>query len=89
MGPPSPALGRSWGKVLLCHKGLGGVFCVSGPKGLGLSTEGSWVSWSTGWSTFFWRNWPLGHSWFDPSCTVVPSHSSALLGILFPLLSTS
>ena len=24
----------------------------------------------------------LGHSWFDPSCTVVPSHSSALLGIL-------
>ena len=32
MGPPSPALGRSWGKVLLCHKGLGGVFCVSGPR---------------------------------------------------------
>ena len=29
--PPSPALRRSWGKVLLCHKGLGGVFCVSGP----------------------------------------------------------
>ena len=32
MGPPSPALGRSWGKVLVCHKGLGGVFCVSGPS---------------------------------------------------------
>ena len=32
MGPPSPALGRSWGKVLLCHKGLGGVFCVSGAR---------------------------------------------------------
>ena len=29
--PPSPALRRSWGKVLVCHKGLGGVFCVSGP----------------------------------------------------------
>ena len=39
--PPSPALRRSWGKVLVCHKGLGGVFCVSGPdvcqpKALGL-----------------------------------------------------
>ena len=62
MGPPSPALGRSWGKVLLCHKGLGGVFCVSGPgvcqpKALGRSTS---------WSTFFWRNWPsLSHSWLD------------------------
>ena len=30
--PPSPALRRSWGKVLVCHKGLGGVFCVSGPR---------------------------------------------------------
>ena len=63
--PPLPAR-RSWGKVLLCHKGLGGVFCVSGPKGLGLSTEGSWVSWSTGWSIFFGCNWPLSHSWLDP-----------------------
>ena len=39
--PPSPALRRSWGKVLVCQKGLGGVFCVSGPdvcqpKALGL-----------------------------------------------------
>ena len=83
--PSSPALG-SWGKDPDCHKGLGGVFCVSGPRGL--STEGSWVSWSTSWSIFFWRNWHLSHSWFDPSCTVVPSHSSALLGILFPLFSS-
>ena len=31
--PPSlPAL-SSWGKDLVCHKGLGGVFCVSGPRG--------------------------------------------------------
>ena len=30
--PPSPALRRSWGKVFVCHKGLGGVFCVSGPR---------------------------------------------------------
>ena len=29
---PSPLALRSWGKVLLCHKGLGGVFCVSGPR---------------------------------------------------------
>ena len=30
--PPSSPARRSWGKVLLCHKGLGGVFCVSGPR---------------------------------------------------------
>ena len=29
--PSSPALG-SWGKDPDCHKGLGGVFCVSGPR---------------------------------------------------------
>ena len=46
--PPSPALRRSWGKVLVCHKGLGGVFCVSGPdvcqpKGLVYQLENLWV----------------------------------------------
>ena len=45
--PPLPAR-RSWGKVLLCHKGLGGVFCVSGPdvcqpKGLVYQLENLWV----------------------------------------------
>ena len=86
--PPSPLALGTWAKDLHCYNGLGGVFCVSGSRGLGLLTEGSWVSWSTGWSTIFWRNWHLSHSWLDPSCTVVPSHSSALLGILFPLFST-
>ena len=38
---PSLPVSSSWGKVLVCHKGLGGVFCVSGPdvcppKALGL-----------------------------------------------------
>ena len=40
---------------------------------LGLSTEGSWVSWSTGWSRIFGCNWHLSHSWFAPvglSCQV-------------------
>ena len=40
---------------------------------LGLSTEGSWVNWSTSWSRVFWRNWHLSHSWFVPmdlSCQV-------------------
>ena len=46
--PQSPALRRSWGKVLVCHKGLGGVFCVSGPdvcqpKGLVYQLENLWV----------------------------------------------
>ena len=46
--PPSPALRRSWGKVLVCHKGLGGVFCVSGPdvcppKGPVYQLENLWV----------------------------------------------
>ena len=83
--PPSPALRRSWGKVLLCHKGLGGVFCVSGPG----VCQPKALGWSTSWRIFG-CNWPLSHSWFDPSCTVVPSHSSALLScILFPLFSTS
>ena len=86
MGPPSPALGRSWGKVLLCHKGLGGVFCVSGPRVCQPKALGR----STSWSTFFWRNWPQSFLVGHPSCTVVPSHSSTVLfGILFPLFSTS
>ena len=29
---------------------------------LGLSTDGSWVSWSTGWSRIFGCNWHLSHS---------------------------
>ena len=73
--PPSPALRRSWGKVLVCHKGLGGVFCVSGPR----VCQPKALGWSTSWRIFG-CNWPLSHSWLDhPSCTVVPSHSSALL----------
>ena len=71
---------RTWSatRVLVVYfacQGLRGWVCQ--PKALG---------WSTGWSRIFGCNWPLGHSWFDPSCTVVPSHSSALLGILFPPL---
>ena len=31
-----------------------------------MSTEGSWVNWSTGWSMIFGCNWPLSHSWLDP-----------------------
>ena len=84
--PPSPALRRSWGKVLVCHKGLGGVFCVSGPR----VCQPKALGWSTSWRIFG-CNWPLSHSWLDnPSCTVVPSHSSTLLFCsLFPLFSTS
>ena len=81
--PPLPAL-RSWGKVLVCHKGLGGVFCVSGPdvcqpKGLVYQLENLWVQLAS-------QSFLVGH----PSCTVVPSHSSTLLFCsLFPLFSTS
>ena len=81
--PPLPAL-RSWGKVLLCHKGLGGVFCVSGPgvcqpKGPVYQLEYLLLAQLAS------QSFLVGH----PSCTVVPSHSSALLSILFPLFSTS
>ena len=76
--PPSPALRRSWGKVLVCHKGLGGVFCVSGPdvcqpKGSRLvyQLENLWVQLTS-------QSFLVGH----PSCTVVPSHSSALLFLI-------
>ena len=77
--PPSPALRRSWGKVLVCHKGLGGVFCVSGPdvcqpKGLVYQLENLWVQLAS-------QSFLVGH----PSCTV--SHSSTLLFCsLFPPL---
>ena len=46
--PPSPALRRSWGKVLVCHKGLGGVFCVSGPR----VCQPKALGWSTSWRIF-------------------------------------
>ena len=58
--PPSPALRRSWGKVLVCHKGLGGVFCVSGPR----VCQPKALGWSTSWRIFG-CNWPLSHSWLD------------------------
>ena len=77
--PPSPALRRSWGKVLVCHKGLGGVFCVSGPdvcqpKGSGpvYQLENLWVQLALS----------VIPGWTAPSCTVVPSHSSALLVLI-------
>ena len=85
MGPPSSALGRSWGKVLLCHKGLGGVFCVSGPhvcqpKGPVYQLEYLLLAQLAS------QSFLVGL----PSCTVVPSHSSPLLScILFPLFSPS
>ena len=51
-------------------------------KGVGcLSTEGSRPVYRLEY-LLFGAIGILGHSWFDPSCTVVPSHSSALLGIL-------
>ena len=58
--PPLPALRRSWGKVLVCHKGLGGVFCVSGPH----VCQPKALGWSTSWRIFG-CNWPLSHSWLD------------------------
>ena len=75
--PQSPALRRSWGKVLVCHKGLGGVFCVSGPdvcqpKGLVYQLENLWVQLALS----------VIPGWTAPSCTVVPSHSSALLVLI-------
>ena len=75
--PPSPALRRSWGKVLVCHKGLGGVFCVSGPdvcqpKGSGpvYQLENLWVQLALS----------VIPGWTTPSGAV--SHSSALLGLI-------
>ena len=91
--PSSPALG-SWGKDPDCHKGLGGVFCVSGPRGL--STEGSWVSWSTSWRIFG-CNWPsqsflvglppvvlLCQVTLQPSFLVFSSPSCPRVGSCFP-----
>ena len=86
MGPPSPALGRSWGKVLLCHKGLGGVFCVSGPNVCQPKGPVYQLEYLLLVQLAFSQSFLVGL----PSCTVVPSHSSALLScILFPLFSTS
>ena len=73
--PPSPALRRSWGKVLVCHKGLGGVFCVSGPdvcqpKGPVYQLENLWVQLALS----------VIPGWTTPSCTV--SHSSAHLVLI-------
>ena len=82
--PPSSPARRSWGKVLLCHKGLGGVFCVSGPgvcqpKGPVYQLEYLLLV-----QLAFSQSFLVGL----PSCTVVPSHSSPLLScILFPLFS--
>ena len=73
--PPSPALRRSWGKVLVCHKGLGGVFCVSGPdvcqpKGLVYQLENLWMQLALS----------VIPGWTTPSGAV--SHSSTLLGLI-------
>ena len=84
--PPSPALRRSWGKVLVCHKGLGGVFCVSGPRVCQPKALGRSTSWR-----IFGCNWPLSHSWLVTpvvlwgQVTLQPSFFCSL----FPLLSTS
>ena len=89
--PPSSPARRSWGKVLLCHKGLGGVFCVSGPR----VCQPKALGWSTSWRIFG-CNWPLSHSWLDspvvllcqvtlqPSFFVVSSPSFPRVGSCFP-----
>ena len=81
--PPSPALRRSWGKVLVCHKGLGGVFCVSGPRVCQPKALGRSTSWR-----IFGCNWPLSHSWLDPQW-YCESLFSPPWPNLFPLLSPS
>ena len=90
--PPSPALRRSWGKVLVCHKGLGGVFCVSGPRVCPPKALG----WSTSWRIFG-CNWPsqsflvglppvvlLCQVTLQPSFLVFSSPSCPRVGSCFP-----
>ena len=88
--PPSPALRRSWGKVLVCHKGLGGVFCVSGPdvcqpKGLVYQLENLWVQLA---SQSFLVGLPPVVLWcqvtLQPSFFVVSSPSCPRVGSCFP-----
>ena len=80
--PPSPALRRSWGKVLVCHKGLGGVFCVSGPD----VCQPKALGWSTSWRIFG-CNWPLSHSWLDCPQGCCESLFGPPWSNLFPLFS--
>ena len=63
----------------------GSWWCVLRVRSSCLSTEGSRVVYQLEnlWVQLTSQSFLVGH----PSCTVVPSHSSALLGILFPLFS--
>ena len=54
---------------------------------LGLSTEGSWVSWSTRGRPISWRSWHLSHSWFVPvglSCQVALQTRFVIASPSFP-----
>ena len=59
---------------------------------LGLSTEGSWVNWSTSGTHSFGCNWHLSHSWFVPvglSCQVALQTRFVISSPSFPPHSLS